>query len=308
MDLNWLRDFITLAEQRNFSRAAEERNVSQPALSRRIQAIEAEVGAPLINRETLPLTLTRAGEVFLGQITPLLIGYDDTLERCRTIAATDQEKIRFATSHALYLTHYPRLIAPLVQQQGIEADLNSTTWTADQFVSALQHRYCDVILTYWHPSMEFLSPLHAGGCDYVTIAQDRLIPVGRTSRDDGQTELSLKVPRRKSEPPVPMLAYGPGTGLRCVVEHLLGQTLQRAALTTVNQNSLASSIKDMVMAGFGMGWIPSDLCRSELQQGCLTQLDNTHLTADLEVRLYRERSNQKPSVTRFWDAINGIAA
>ena len=37
MDLDWLKDFLALAEQKNFSRAADARNVSQPAFSRRIR-------------------------------------------------------------------------------------------------------------------------------------------------------------------------------------------------------------------------------------------------------------------------------
>ena len=40
MDLDWLKDFLALAEQKNFSRAADARNVSQPAFSRRIRALE----------------------------------------------------------------------------------------------------------------------------------------------------------------------------------------------------------------------------------------------------------------------------
>ena len=48
MDLNWLEDFLALAEHRNFSRAAEARNVTQPAFSRRIRAMEEWVGTPFV--------------------------------------------------------------------------------------------------------------------------------------------------------------------------------------------------------------------------------------------------------------------
>ena len=40
MDLDWLKDFLALAEQGNFSRAADVRNVTQPAFGRRIRAME----------------------------------------------------------------------------------------------------------------------------------------------------------------------------------------------------------------------------------------------------------------------------
>ena len=64
MDIKWLEDFLSLAQTRNFSRSAEDRCVTQSALSRRIQALEAWVGADLVDRSTYPLVLTPAGKLF----------------------------------------------------------------------------------------------------------------------------------------------------------------------------------------------------------------------------------------------------
>ena len=50
MDLDWLKDFLALAELKTFSRAADARNVTQPAFSRRIRALEDWIGAPLFVR------------------------------------------------------------------------------------------------------------------------------------------------------------------------------------------------------------------------------------------------------------------
>ena len=40
LDLEWLEDFLALAETGNFSRAAEARAIAQPAFSRHIRALE----------------------------------------------------------------------------------------------------------------------------------------------------------------------------------------------------------------------------------------------------------------------------
>ncbi len=50
MELKWLKDFLVLSKKRNFRLAARQYNVSQPTFSRRIQALEAWVAAPLIDR------------------------------------------------------------------------------------------------------------------------------------------------------------------------------------------------------------------------------------------------------------------
>jgi len=63
--LNWklLTAFEAVARHRNFSRAAEELNVQQPAISRRLAALEADLGVPLVARTRPNATLTREGDV-----------------------------------------------------------------------------------------------------------------------------------------------------------------------------------------------------------------------------------------------------
>lgn len=51
MQIKWLEDFAALAQARSFSRAAELRHVTHPAFGRRIKALEAWAGTPLIERD-----------------------------------------------------------------------------------------------------------------------------------------------------------------------------------------------------------------------------------------------------------------
>ena len=67
MELNWLEDFLALAEHRNFSRAAEARNVTQPAFSRRIRALENWIGTPLVVRLPQGVSLNAAGKYLREQ-------------------------------------------------------------------------------------------------------------------------------------------------------------------------------------------------------------------------------------------------
>ena len=61
MDLRQLSYFIAAAEERNLGRAAERLHMSQPPLTRQIQALEEEVGAPLFERTPRGMLLTQAG-------------------------------------------------------------------------------------------------------------------------------------------------------------------------------------------------------------------------------------------------------
>jgi len=296
VEIRWLKDFETLAALKNFSRAAEECNVSQPAFSRRIRMLEAEIGVELINRQTLPLSLTPAGEVFLVQAGKILHTFAETVERCQIVDAAAADVIRFATTQSLYLTHYEAHIKGLVDKGGLDIDLNSTTWSADQFVSALQQRYCDVILTYWHPAMDFLAPLQVAKCEYITLAHDRLVPVVKS----GSAAPFLPGTKGKQ---ISTLGYGLISTLGTVVEDIMSRQRARPNVLVVSRNGQALGVKAMIQQDFGMGWLPYALCKAELEAGSLQLAGGPEFEAALEIRLYKNSENTSIHLKKLWKSI-----
>jgi len=76
MELRHLRYFKAVAELLNFSRAAELLHVAQPALSRQIQALEAEIGTQLLDRNRVRVQLTEAGRIFHTHTCKILAQVD----------------------------------------------------------------------------------------------------------------------------------------------------------------------------------------------------------------------------------------
>src|ERR1700691_2379882 len=72
LDLRKLRYFLAVAHHLNFGRAAAELLLAQPALSRAIQALEADLGVPLFERDHHKVTLTAAGAALAGEAETLL--------------------------------------------------------------------------------------------------------------------------------------------------------------------------------------------------------------------------------------------
>jgi DNA-binding transcriptional LysR family regulator len=99
MELRQLRYFVAVAEEGNISRAGQRLFLTQPALSRQIQALEHEVGHPLLERKAHAIQLTRAGETLLREAREILQRADLALERTR--AASEETRLRVGYAPSL---------------------------------------------------------------------------------------------------------------------------------------------------------------------------------------------------------------
>ncbi|HEY6577024.1 MAG TPA: LysR substrate-binding domain-containing protein [Mycobacterium sp.] len=72
LDLRKLHYFVAVAEELNFRRAAERLHLAQPVLSRQIRALEKELHAQLLIRDSRGTQLTEAGNQLLADAVRLL--------------------------------------------------------------------------------------------------------------------------------------------------------------------------------------------------------------------------------------------
>jgi DNA-binding transcriptional LysR family regulator len=84
-DLRHLRYFVVLAEELSFGRAAERLGITQPTLSLQIQALERQVGAPLLSRRPR-VRLTEVGTALLGDARQALTVAAAALDAARRTA------------------------------------------------------------------------------------------------------------------------------------------------------------------------------------------------------------------------------
>jgi len=71
-DLRQIREFVQIADSGSISRAARVLGVGQPTLSRRLAALEGQVGSALLRRDTHTMSLTEAGRTLLADARELL--------------------------------------------------------------------------------------------------------------------------------------------------------------------------------------------------------------------------------------------
>ncbi len=78
MELRHLRYFLMVAEELSFTRAAQRLQMAQPPLSRQIQTLEEELGAPLFIRGGKRLRLTEEGALLRQRAQQILTLVDKT--------------------------------------------------------------------------------------------------------------------------------------------------------------------------------------------------------------------------------------
>ena len=95
-----LRYLLTVAETRNISAAAKQLYISQPSLSAMILATEKQLGAPLFDRSTTPLSLTEAGECYMEAARQILAIERDLTNRLKELEASENLQINIGCTAA----------------------------------------------------------------------------------------------------------------------------------------------------------------------------------------------------------------
>jgi DNA-binding transcriptional LysR family regulator len=110
MDISALQAFLAVAESGSFSRAAERIYLTQPAISKRIAALEKEIGARLFDRIGRGIHLTPAGEALLSRARNVLKELEDVKRGITNLSGSISGELLLATSHHIGLHRLPGLL------------------------------------------------------------------------------------------------------------------------------------------------------------------------------------------------------
>lgn len=142
---NWklLTAFEAAARHRNFTRAATELNVQQPAISRRVSALEAELGVKLLERTRPYAALTREGEVLYRAISGGLMQVNSAVEQVRRQpdqnTVTVNTTIGFASCYLMKRLPAFRALHPEISVELISRDKNDTYGSDTDVVVVFDH-------------------------------------------------------------------------------------------------------------------------------------------------------------------------
>ena len=107
MDFDDLQAFAAVAEQGSFSRAAASLFRTQPAVSKRVAALERELGTRLFDRIGHTVQLTEAGHALLPRALDLLVRVEDSRRAVTNLSGRIGGVLHLGTSHHVGLHRLP---------------------------------------------------------------------------------------------------------------------------------------------------------------------------------------------------------
>lgn len=292
MDLKLIADLQALHRCGSYVQAAAERHVTHPAFGRRIRALQAWAGVPLVEAGRAPVRLTPAGLALLDTAGPLLAA----LERARgdwqagAAGGPERQTLRVGTGRTLARTLVADWLArqrALVRGHRVEI----VTRSMAEIALVFERGEVDLLCCYEHPALS--TGLPPQRFRHLTLAMDRLLPVSRADAH-GRARHALAGGS--------WIDYAPTLSLG----HLLADHLAASPAGTRPPPALvcdsADAMLELVLKGLGLAWLPASLAAGELRRGLLVALGGRGEQIPFEVRLYRQRARQPALVEAVWAA------
>jgi len=248
MNIAALRAFLAVAETGSFSRAAERVFLSQPAISKRIAALEAELGTRLFDRIGRRAQLPPAGAALLDRARAILRELDDVKRSIANLSGTIVGELRLATSHHIGLHRLPPALKRFHQTYP-EVRLDLRFMDSEKACAAVAQGEIELAIVTLPPA-----PLPA--LRVTRIWDDPLeIVVSPAHPLANRAELQAKALLD-----YPAILPGPGTYTREIILKALGPLRERI------QIGMATNYLEVLkmLAAIGLGW--SALPRSMIDE------------------------------------------
>jgi len=279
VEIDQVQAFVAIVRGGGFTRAASILHLSQPAVSRRLDLLERELGAPLFERIRSGVILTEAGRTFLPHAEGLLACMRDGLDSVRALHQVDGGTITLALVGTLAST---TLTACLERFREAHPRVELRLRTAlSQEVSVLVRRGDATLgLRYGadpHPEM-LATPIYDEPMMVVCSPRHRLARHRRVAPS------ALGADRWVAFPPRSDAFYDPYPW--SLQNRLAAWGLSPAEIIPID--SLTAQ-KRMVEAGFGLALLPESSVDEELRTGTLRAMRISGTRVTIPVLLVHRR-------------------
>jgi DNA-binding transcriptional LysR family regulator len=283
IDLRRLRYFVAVADTLHFGRAAAGLRVSQPPLSRAIQALEEEIGAPLFVRTKRRVALTAAGAALLPEAQRLLRQAGQLKEGAQRAARGETGTLALGCISAAAYNVLPELLPEFHRRYpGVRLALQEGT--TDLQLTALRQGEVDLALV--------LPPVDDAALGYAPVFRDTLVAALPAARREKRGRIPLK---SLAQEPFILFPRKVGPGLY----DLIVGFCQRAGFSPkIEQEAIQmQTIVSLVAAGMGVALVPASL--QQLRRTGVVYKPLAEKSPVVEIGLAWRRDRDSPAAAAF---------
>lgn len=289
MNLHHLAIFNAVAETGSISAAAQRLHISQPALSREIKDFEARLGVTLFERIPRGMRMTHAGEV-LQEYAARLFDISRTAQSAmREIADARMGHLSIGASNTNGTYVLPRRLATF-RRDNPDVRISMFIGNTEQISQGV----ADLRFT-----LGFIEgPLHVGGLVAEPFGQDDLVPVAAPDHELLQTKHAAA----SAIEGLPLLMREHGSGTReLIAEMLEAQGIRQGSVMEFGNTE---ALKQAVMYGGGIAWLPRISIVRELREGTLAALPIEPLMIRRQLSVIRRaNAHLNPTSEAFLQAL-----
>lgn len=283
-----LRAIVAVAEGRSFNRAAEMLNLSQPALSRRIQKLEAAVGASLLERTTRSVRLTPVGREVVPLLRRMLDEMDSSLFGMMALGERQSGRITVASVPSTTVRFLPDVLQRFATEYR-NVRVRILDLTATECAEAVRTGEAEfgIALPVSSDADLVFEPLHEDTYGLVCRKDDPLAALEKVEWDDLKQRRLVTVHR--------------SSGNRTTLE--AGLALAGVELSWFYEVTRLTSALSLVHAGLGPSVLPRMACEGpDARDLTWRQIEGAQIARTIGV-LRRPAVTLPPAASRLLDLL-----
>lgn len=243
--------FVRLADLGSFTRVAEEVGSSKSMVSKEITRLEKQLGTRLLNRSTRSLQLTHMGEGYLERCRQILLQVEDADGFIQDMQSRPTGKLRVNAPMGLGMTDLSRAFSAFMQTYPeIELDIQ----LSDDWVDLIEHGF----------DLGLRAASRPFDSSYIGKPIMRYAFRVCTSPAYLENHAPIKTPEDLTGHNCFVYSYFRGRN-----EWPLGEGVHIQGNLRVNSTMF---MKQFVLDGQGIGFIPDFICRDDLASGALVEV------------------------------------
>ena len=283
-----LNSYLTVVDSGSFSEAARRLNVSKALISKQVAQLEDDLGVRLLHRTTRRVSPTSSGQAYYEQSKPLL---DELRELDASVQVSDkalQGELRISAPTTFAEIHMLPVISHYVRQN---PEIKVTLDMTDHFVNLVEERI-DLAIRIGDLEESSLVSRRIGRIHMLLCASPGFIEkYGSPGSVDAVAQLPCIIDSNHAGRNEWKLVSAQGV-----------YSITVSGRISVNS---ARAARDLVLAGNGIGFLPSFVIEDHLKRGELVHLLDNYSSASIGIyAVYLHRKHLSPKVRRMIDLMN----